>query len=127
MMVEGKPGVPEHGRLTSCWCPLANSGGLASIAGRWRAETGQRGVLVVAEGPATATADQATVDGAFVIFNVVPGGYSVRGYAAGVAAAAGMATAPLALGRTSRPADAERGRGIVSGTVSIVNGPGRID
>ena len=79
---------------------------------------------MVAEGPATATAIS-DVDGAYVIFNVAPGSYSVRGYAAGVQ----LQPAPATVSAGTRvekvdlqPRDVAVGS--VSGSVSIVNAPG---
>jgi hypothetical protein len=104
--------------------PLASPAGLGSIAGTVGGQPGQRGVLVVAEGPATATAIS-DIDGAYVIFNVVPGSYTVRGYAAGVQLQ--PATASVGAGARADRVDLQPRDvpvGSVSGSVSIVNAPG---
>jgi hypothetical protein len=104
--------------------PLASPEGLGSIAGTVGGQPGQRGVLVVAEGPAPATAIS-DVDGDYVMFNVPPGSYTLRGYAAGVQLESAMATV-AAGARTDRIDLQPRGVpvGSVSGSVSIVNAPG---
>ena len=87
-------------------------------------QPGQRGVLVVAEGPATATAIS-DIDGAYVIFNVAPGSYTVRGYAAGVQLQPAMAS--VGAGARAEKVDLQPRDvpvGSVSGSVSIVNAPG---
>jgi hypothetical protein len=123
MMVEGKLAF-QSTATDIVLVPLANAGGLGSISGTVAGEPGKRGVLVVAEGPATATAIS-DVDGAFVIFNVTPGSYTVRGYAAGVQLQPAMAT--VAAGARADKVDLQLRDvpvGSVSGTVSIVNAPG---
>jgi hypothetical protein len=98
--------------------------GLGSITGAVQAGAGQRGALVVAEGPAVVSGIS-DADGAFVLFNVPPGSYTVRGYAAGLQLAPAMVTvAPGArasgIDLAARPAQL----GAVSGSVSIVDAPG---
>jgi hypothetical protein len=98
--------------------------GLGSIAGTVRSEPGKRGVLVVAEGP-VAVSGISDTDGAFVIFNVPPGSYTVRGYAAGVQLAPAMVAVSAGarasgIDLAARPAQL----GAVSGSVSIVDAPG---
>jgi hypothetical protein len=104
--------------------PIAGAAALGSIAGVVQGAPGKRGVLVVAEGPA-AVSGISDADGAYVIFNVPAGAYTVRGYAAGVQLAPAKAT--VAAGARAAGVDlAAMGAalGAVSGTVSIVNAPG---
>jgi hypothetical protein len=98
--------------------------GLGSISGTVQGEPGKRGALVVAEG-ATAVSGISDADGAFVIFNVPAGAYTVRGYAAGVQLAPAMVTVnggARATGIDLVPRQAQLGS--VSGSVDIVNAPG---
>jgi hypothetical protein len=104
--------------------PVANASGLGSIAGTVGGPAGKRGVLVVAEGPVTATAISDT-DGAYEIFNVAPGAYTVKGYAAGVQlspANASVTAAGRIAGVNLSPRDVALGT--VTGSVNIVNAPG---
>jgi hypothetical protein len=98
--------------------------GLGSIAGTVQGDPGKRGVLVVAEGP-VAVSGISDVDGAYVIFNVPPGAYSVHGYAAGVQ----LAPAMVAVGAGVKASGVDLATrsaalGAVSGSVNIVNAPG---
>ena len=104
--------------------PIANAGALGSIAGVVQGAPGKRGVLVVGEGP-TAVSGISDAEGAYAIFNVAPGMYTVRGYAAGVQlapASAAVAAGARAAGVDLNPVNTPLGT--VSGTVSIVNAPG---
>ncbi len=104
--------------------PVANPAGLGSISGTVQGPPGKRGVLVVAEGPVAASA-VSDLDGAYVIFNVPAGHYTVSGYAAGVSLRA--ATVQVAAGSASAGVDLaelDLPPGKVSGSVSIVNAPG---
>jgi hypothetical protein len=99
-------------------------GGLGSIAGTVRGEPGKRGVLVVAEGP-VAVSGVSDTDGAFTLFNVPAGAYTVRGYAGGVQLAPAMVTVGAAASATGvELAPSAKPLGAVSGSVSIVNAPG---
>ncbi|HXU82522.1 MAG TPA: hypothetical protein VN914_14065 [Polyangia bacterium] len=98
--------------------------GLGAIAGRVLGDPGKRGVVVVAEGPVVVNGIS-DADGAFVLFNVPAGAYTVRGYAAGVQLAPAMVTVTAgarATGIDLAPRPAQLGS--VSGSVSIVNAPG---
>ena len=109
-----------HILLTS----IPDADGLATIVGTVEAPAGRRGALVVAEGPVVVTAVSDT-DGAFTLFNVPPGVYEVRGYAAGIqllptssTVAAGQRLDGLTLATRDLPL------GSVAGNVAIVNAPG---
>jgi hypothetical protein len=95
--------------------------GLGSIAGVVPANG--RGVLLVAEGPTTASSISDT-DGAFVIFNLAPGTYLVRGYAAGVQLAPASVTVTGDARTTATLGPRGTALGQVSGSVNIVNAPG---
>jgi hypothetical protein len=98
--------------------------GLGSITGTVQGAPGRRGALVVAEGPAALSAIS-DAGGAFVIFNVPAGSYTVRGYAMGVQLAPAMVT--VGAGARATGVDlAARSAPLnsVSGSVSIVNAPG---
>jgi hypothetical protein len=96
--------------------------GLPSIAGTVLADAESGGVLVVAE-DATGLGYSAVSDrrGAYTIFNVPAGGYTVKGYAAGLqltpvmATVAGMPLTGIDLGLST---DA---LGTISGSIQIVN------
>jgi hypothetical protein len=103
--------------------PLAGAAGFGSIAGTVGGEPGKRGVLVVAEGPAAISGISDT-DGAFVIFNVPPGSYQVRGYAAGVQLETAPATVTAGARATVALAPRQAPLGSVSGSVNVVNAPG---
>jgi hypothetical protein len=100
--------------------PLPDPGGLGSLSG------GVEGIgaLVVAEGPVVASTIS-DVSGAYVIFNLPPGTYEVRAYAAGwrwSPAQASVAADQLTAG-VDLPVLGPAG-GSVSGSVNIVNAPG---
>jgi hypothetical protein len=98
--------------------------GLGSIAGTVKADPGKRGALIVAEGPVVVSGIS-DVDGAFVLFNVPPGAYTVRGYAAGVQLAPAMVTVNAGARANGIDLTARQAQlGAVSGSVSIVNAPG---
>jgi hypothetical protein len=104
--------------------PVANPLGLGSIAGTVRAPAGMRGTLIVAEGTVSVSGVSDS-DGTYVLFNVPPGSYSVRGYRAGLQLApttatvvAGARTSGVDLSPTTTPL------GTVTGNVNIVNAPG---
>jgi hypothetical protein len=105
--------------------PLAGAAGLGTISGVVAGQPGKRGALVVAEGGAQAASAVSDVDGAYTIFNVPPGSYEVRGYAAGVQLTA--ASAMLAAGHKLTGVDLavrDVPLGAVAGAVNIVNAPG---
>jgi hypothetical protein len=119
--LNGKLVLPD-GATDIVLTPLANAAGLGSISGTVRAD--KRGVLVVAEGPAALTAIS-DADGAYVIFNVPAGSYTVAGYAAGVQLEGAMVT--VAAGARVSGVDLALRQallGSVAGSVSIVNAPG---
>jgi hypothetical protein len=123
MQVEGKLAF-QSTATDIVLAPLANASGLGSISGTVGGQPGKRGALVVAEGPATATAIS-DIDGAFVVFNVAPGSYTVSGYSAGVQLQPAMAT--VNAGARVERVDLQPREvpvGSVSGSVSIVNAPG---
>jgi hypothetical protein len=99
------------------------SGGLGSIAGTVQGEPGKRGVLVVAEGPAALSAISDT-DGAYVIFNVPPGAYTVRGYAAGVQLGAATAMVPAGGRAAADLTPQNTPLGSIAGSAEMVNAPG---
>ena len=105
--------------------PVANSGGLGSIAGTVQGPPGKRGILVVAEGPGpvamTAISD---VQGSYRIFNVPAGAYMVRGYAAGLQFQPAMATVTSGARTDANLEPRAAALGTVSGSVSMVNAPG---
>jgi len=100
--------------------PLAVPGGLGSIAG----SVGGIGALVVAEGPVVASTIS-NVGGEYVIFNLPPGTYDVRAYAAGWEWV--PAEAPVVADEQTADVDLAvlgSAGGSVSGSVNIVNAPG---
>ena len=96
--------------------------GLGSIGGTIQNGKGTSGALIVAEGAAMAVGISDR-DGAYVLFNVPPGAYTVTAYRAdasiapkpGVTVAAGARTEPIDLVADQSPL------GTVSGSVNIVN------
>src|SRR5262249_25505971 len=97
--------------------------GLGSIAGTVTHQAGSSGgALIVAEGPAVVTT-VSDLDGAYVLFNVPAGSYTVSGYAAGLALQPQTGVAVNGGARTA-PVDLTAGGtglGSVSGSVNIVN------
>ncbi len=103
----------------------AEQKGLPSISGTVVADDASGGVLVVAE-DAAAKGFSAITDkgGAYTIFNVPTGAYTMRGYAAGLQltpAPAEVAMAPLTGIDLARSMN---GLGVISGNLGIVNAPG---
>lgn len=97
---------------------------LGSISGAVSGE-GNTGVLFVAEGMGEAFTGFSDSDGNYVIFNVPPGSYTVRGYsadlqldAAAVIVEVGAEATGIDLVASDNPL------GTVSGSVQIVNAPG---
>lgn len=96
--------------------------GLPSIAGTVVAGDSSGGVLVVAEGGAKGISAISDKNGAYTIFNVADGSYTVRGYAAGVqltpqeAKVAGKDLAGVDL------AESDAALGSIAGKLEIVNG-----
>jgi hypothetical protein len=97
---------------------------LGSIAGAIQAAN-PGGILVVAEGGATALTGFSDVNGQYVVFNVPAGSYTLRGYAAGVQISptttsleAGERKTGVNLTGSSQPLST------VSGNIQIVNAPG---
>ncbi len=103
----------------------ADQQGLPSISGTVLADDKAAGVLVVAEGGAgggiSAISD---LKGAYTIFNVPDGSYTVRGYAAGVQLEPAMATVAGAELTGVDLAVSSAALGRISGNVNIVNAPG---
>lgn len=99
--------------------------GRPSISGTVLAGEQSGGVLVVAESSATTSfVGISDKTGAYRIFNVAPGGYTVNGYAANVSltpVTATVADMPLAKVDLST---STAGVGSISGNVQIVNAPG---
>ena len=99
-----------------------NASGLGSIAGTVQNGKGTSGALIVAEGPGKAVGISDR-DGAYVLFDVAPGAYTVTAYRAdaslapkaGVTVAAAARTEPVDLVADQAPL------GTVSGSVNIVN------
>lgn len=95
--------------------------GLPSISGTVSAKELSGGVLVVAEAGGKGISAISDKKGAYTIFNVPDGGYTVKGYAAGVqltpkmATVAGMDLVGIDL------AQSEAALGSISGKVDIVN------
>jgi hypothetical protein len=100
----------------------AAAAGTGSIAGTVQNGAAQSGALIVAEGTATVTGISDR-DGAYVLFNVPAGSYTVSGYRAGinlapktgVAVSGGARTEPVDLAASTD------GVATVSGSVNIVN------
>lgn len=98
--------------------------GRPSISGTVLAEEASAGVLVVAESEGAGLAAVSDRDGAYTIFNVPQGAYSVHGYAAGVALEPADATvADVPLTGVDLVASSTA-LGAISGSVQIVNAPG---
>ncbi|MDI1476998.1 carboxypeptidase-like regulatory domain-containing protein [Polyangium sp. y55x31] len=103
----------------------ADQKGLPSISGKVAADDMSAGVLVVAEDTMnhgfSAITDKS---GAYTIFNVPAGAYTVRGYAAGLQLT--PATADVAMTNLTGIdlARSNDGLGVVSGNLNIVNAPG---
>ncbi len=98
--------------------------GLGSISGTVLAEPGA-GVLVVAEGAAGGTIGYSSADGAYTIFNLPAGTYTVQGYMAGLNLE--PVEVSLAAGEQREGVDLTGQEGplaTVSGRVQIVNAPG---
>lgn len=95
----------------------------ASIRGTVQSDRGA-GVLVVAEGPSTRTA-VSDLSGGYTIFNLPPGDYDVRGYAADLQLTPESVTlgAEPAVGVDLVEASSPE-LGSLSGNISIVNAPG---
>ncbi len=104
--------------------PVPNAAGLGSIAGTVGGSPGARGVLVVAEGPLVLSTIS-DGDGAYVVFNLPAGSYTVRGYRAGVqlAPAMAMVSAGARVGGVDLVAR-DVALGVVSGNVNFVNAGG---
>ncbi len=98
--------------------------GQPSISGTVLAGDLSAGVLVVAEGGADALSAISDASGAYTIFNVPGGGYTVSGYAAGVALEAAEANVEGAPVTGVDLTQADIALGSISGSVQIVNAPG---
>ncbi|MBN1336437.1 MAG: hypothetical protein JXB39_10795 [Deltaproteobacteria bacterium] len=98
--------------------------GTGSIQGVADVPAAPVGILVVAEGEGRAVTAIADLDGAFTIFNLSAGDYSVRGYGQGVSYDA--VPAEVSADETTEVALhlGDTATGSVSGTLQIVNAPG---
>jgi len=97
---------------------------LGSISGSVLAER-NAGVLVVAEGSTTALTGYSDGEGAYTIFNVPAGTYTLHAYAAGLQV--NSVTASLEVGEAVEGVDlaeADRPLSTIQGNVQIVNAPG---
>lgn len=99
--------------------------GLPSISGKVVAEELSSGVLVVADDAMnrgfSAISDKS---GAYTIFNVPAGAYTVRGYAAGLQVTPANAEVAMAALTGIDLTRSENALGTVSGSLNIVNAPG---
>lgn len=99
--------------------------GRPSISGTVHAGNQSGGVLVVAEASSTSSfVGISDVNGAYRIFNVAPGSYSVTGYAANVSLTPVAATIEDAALTKVDLSPSTAGVGSISGSVQIVNAPG---
>jgi hypothetical protein len=101
---------------------LAAAAGTGSIGGTVQNGAAQSGALIVAEGSATVSGISDR-DGAYVLFNVPPGTYTVSGYRAGVTLTP-QANVAVGAGARTEPVDlaaSTDGVATVSGSVNIVN------
>ncbi|MBA2662375.1 MAG: carboxypeptidase regulatory-like domain-containing protein [Bradymonadaceae bacterium] len=94
--------------------------GRAAISGRVLASTRSDGVLVVAERDNKGISGVSDRRGHYTIFNVPPGGYAVRGYAAGVQLEPVSATMQDADLTGVDLQESDKGVASVSGTIQIV-------
>jgi hypothetical protein len=102
--------------------PITGAAALGSIAGTVKAGAGKSGALIVAEGPATLTT-VSDLDGEYVLYNALPGTYTVRGYAAGLQLVPAMNVVVAPSARTE-PVDLALGTAplaTVSGAVNLVD------
>ncbi|MEE8169440.1 MAG: carboxypeptidase-like regulatory domain-containing protein, partial [Phycisphaerae bacterium] len=117
--------VIENVLTTVKLIPLAgDTSTLGSIAGTVQGDQ-RAGVLVVAEGAASASTGFSDSEGAYLIFNVPAGSLTVRGFAAG--AQLDPAAVTLEAGENKTGVDllaSDRPLNTVSGTVQIVNAAG---
>lgn len=116
--------VIENAQTTISLIPLSQTTGLGSISGTVLAEK-KAGILVVAEGGGAGLTGYSDSEGAYTIFNVPAGSYTVRGYAKGVqlspasvTLAAGEKKTGVDLAASSNPLSS------VTGSIQIVNGTG---
>ncbi len=99
--------------------------GRPSISGTVLAGDQSGGVLVVAEASATSSfVGISDTKGAYRIFNVAPGSYSVTGYAANVSLTPVAATVDKVALTKVDLSPSTAGVGSISGSVQIVNAPG---
>ncbi|MBA3538652.1 MAG: carboxypeptidase regulatory-like domain-containing protein [Deltaproteobacteria bacterium] len=102
--------------------PLAAGGGTASLAGNVELAPSRNGVLVVAESGTTGHSAIADRDGAYQIFNLPDGAYTVRAYSLEANYTPGMITlAGTQAGELDLALDAAT-TSTVSGTVNLVEG-----
>ncbi len=117
--------VIDNALTTVSLLPLpGDTSNLGSISGQILAERNS-GILVVAEDQGSGYIGFSDADGLYTIFNIPPGSYTVRGYAAGVQLSAAVAT--LESGENQMGVDltgSEKSLSRVSGNVQIVNAPG---
>jgi hypothetical protein len=116
--------VLESAQTTIALIPLPQTTGLGSISGKILAEK-KSGILVVAEGGGAGLTGYSDSAGAYTIFNVPAGSYTVRGYAANVQLAPASAT--IAAGENKTGVDLSASAAplsTVTGSIQIVNGSG---
>ncbi len=99
----------------------ADQHGLASISGSVLAGDASGGVLVVAEAGGAGKSAISDKKGAYTIFNVPDGGYTVAGYAAGVQLTPKSATVAGAALTGVDLAKSDAALGSIAGKLSIVN------
>jgi hypothetical protein len=104
--------------------PIVNPGGMGSIGGTVEGPAGKRGVLVVAERPGGAETAISDAGGGYVIFNVPPGEYTVKGYAVGIQLEPATVTVMAGARATANLKPRDVPLGTVTGSVNIVNAPG---
>jgi hypothetical protein len=119
----GSPPVLENPATKIALYPR-NGADFGSISGTVKAPH-PGGVLVVAEGSSAPSSAIADKSGAYTVFNISPGAYELRGYAADLRLA--PASASVTAGAETKGVDLSttgEALGKVSGSVSIVNAPG---
>jgi hypothetical protein len=119
----GSPPVLENPATKIALYPRSGTD-FGSISGTVKASH-PGGVLVVAEGGNAQSSAIADKSGAYTVFNVSPGSYELRGYAAGLSLT--PASASVSAGVQTKGVDLStsgEALGKVSGSVSIVNAPG---
>jgi hypothetical protein len=124
-VLESEGWVIENALTTVKLLPLpGDTSNLGSISGTITA-TMRGGILVVAEGGGMGLTGFSDAEGVYTIFNVPPGNYTVRGYAAGVQLNPTTTSVTAAEDKTGVDlAESNQPLSTVSGSVQIVNAPG---